>query len=124
MLTTGSPRKALKNFGDFVCDNQVTAFLFNVEFEKSLEKCIRNVEEKMQDQKIPGLTEELYKNDLAQAYILPIHLRRAMMSEKNLKKLRIFLTNMPGPQQPMYIEGKKVHWRIASTAGFTNTFAL
>ena len=46
------------------------------------------------------------------------------MKESTLKKLRILLTNMPGPKQPMFIEGKRVHWRIASTAGFTNTFAL
>ena len=60
MLTTGSPRKALKSFEDFTCDNQVTAFIFNVEFEESLANCIRNVEEKMDDMKTPGLTDELY----------------------------------------------------------------
>ena len=36
----------------------------------------------------------------------------------------MIVTNMSGPRNPMFIEGKRVHWRISAAGGFTNTFAL
>ena len=31
---------------------------------------------------------------------------------------------MAGPKEPMYYEGKRVHWRISAAGGYLVTFAI
>ena len=98
--------------------------MFKVGIHEDLQECIKQVSERLEDMKIPGLAYKIKKGEMEESYIMPLALKRALYSESKFKKMPISMTNMAGPRKPIYFEGKRVHWRISAVGAFTNTFAV